>query len=56
MDHISSAQGMFAKMFNDGTVVINTTGSSMPEMVLSNLKEYRRFFELINKGYKAHRR
>jgi uncharacterized membrane protein YdbT with pleckstrin-like domain len=51
IDHINSSQGLFNKVFHNGNVIINTTGSNIAEMVASDLKDYRQLFEALKKNY-----
>jgi len=51
IDHINKSQGALNKMFHNGTVVVNTTGSSMPELVLTDMSKYAEFYEELKKHY-----
>ncbi len=51
IDHINSSQGMLNKMFHNGNISVNTTGSSSPEMVINNIHDYQAFFDLLKKNY-----
>lgn len=52
IDSINKYQGAFNKLFNNGNVVINTAGSSQPEMVLRSVIDYVDFYDKINEFYK----
>ena len=51
IDHINKGQGALNKLFKNGSVVINTTGSSRPELVLTNLPSFAEFYEELKKHY-----
>jgi len=51
IDHISKGQGALNKLFKNGSVVVNTTGSSMPELVLTDLPSFAEFYEELKKHY-----
>jgi membrane protein YdbS with pleckstrin-like domain len=51
IDHINSSQGMLNKMFKNGNITVNTTGSSSPELVINNIHDYREFFDVLKKNY-----
>ena len=51
IDHINFAQGMINKMFNNGNIVINTIGSSRPELVIRDISDYKGFYEMVEKRY-----
>ena len=51
IDHINKEQGMFNKLFNNGTVTINTVESSTTEMTLGNMPDYEEFYEKLKKLY-----
>ncbi|MBD3318889.1 PH domain-containing protein [Candidatus Woesearchaeota archaeon] len=51
IDHISIGQGAFNKMFHNGTITVNTIGSSEPELVIANIPRYKEFSEELNKHY-----
>lgn len=49
IDHVSFSQGAFNKMFKNGTISVNTTGSSTVEMTIRNISEYKEFYEVLKK-------
>lgn len=51
IDHINTSRGMFNKLFGNGNITINTAGSSRPELIISNIPNYAKFYEEINKYY-----
>ncbi|HLP79100.1 MAG TPA: PH domain-containing protein, partial [Acidobacteriota bacterium] len=51
MDFIQTKENFIDKMFGTGSVVINTVGSSAPEFVLKNVKNYQEFHALVKKLY-----
>ncbi len=51
IDHINQSQSMFNKMFNNGNITINTVGSSIPELVISNIHNFREFYGVLKKYY-----
>ncbi|MFT5387279.1 MAG: membrane protein YdbS with pleckstrin-like domain [Candidatus Omnitrophota bacterium] len=52
IDFINSHQGVLNKMFNNGTVTINTAGSSRPEITVKNISNYREFYKELKSVYK----
>ena len=50
IDHINKRQGPLNRLFGTGTITVNTAGSSTPELVLRNLKDYNEFFRILE-GY-----
>ena len=51
IDHINKSQGALNKLFSNGNVVVNTTGSSLPELVLTDMSKYSEFYEELKKHY-----
>jgi membrane protein YdbS with pleckstrin-like domain len=51
IDHINSSQGFLNKMFSNGTVSINTTGSSGVEMNIRAIADFKEFYKEIQKHY-----
>ncbi|MBT4824859.1 PH domain-containing protein [Candidatus Woesearchaeota archaeon] len=51
VDHINFYQGMLNKMFNNGTITINTIGSSTTELMIKNIPNHKEFYELLKKNY-----
>ena len=51
IDHINYYQGMLNKMFNNGTITVNTTGSSLPELTIMNIPNYKKFHDVLKKYY-----
>ena len=51
IDHINTSRGMFNNIFKNGNITVNTTGSSRPELTLSNIPNYKEFYEELNKHY-----
>ncbi|MFW5746165.1 MAG: PH domain-containing protein [Nanoarchaeota archaeon] len=51
IDHINVQQGMLNKIFGNGNISINTTGSSGTEMVLSNVPDHERFYRVLKQHY-----
>ena len=51
VDHINLSQGNLNRIFRTGNVSVNTTGSSRPEMVIRNLKDFRQFYDILKKHY-----
>ncbi len=52
IDFINTYEGMLNKLFSNGNITVNTAGSSAPEMILSNIPEYKVFYETLKKYYK----
>ncbi|MFW6013836.1 MAG: PH domain-containing protein [Candidatus Nanoarchaeia archaeon] len=51
IDHINSHQGPLNKLYSNGKVIINTTGSSSAEMVVGNIPDFREFYEELKISY-----
>ncbi len=51
IDHINFEEGFLNKMFQNGTVTINTVGSSKPEMKVANTSNFRAFYDKLKKYY-----
>ncbi len=50
IDHINFSQGMLNKMFKNGNITVNTTGSSSAELIIGDIPDYKEFYETL-KGY-----
>ncbi len=50
IDHINFSQGVFNKVFNNGNITVNTTGSSSAELIIQDIPDYKEFYEAL-KGY-----
>ncbi len=53
IDHINLIQGMLNKMFSNGTIAVNTTGSRWTEMMIQNIPDFKKFYEELQKRYQA---
>ncbi len=51
IDHINFGQGMLNKMFKNGNITVNTTGSSMAELTVRNIPNYKEFYDTLKKYY-----
>ena len=51
VDHINISQGPLNKIFGTGNISVNTTGSSRPELVISNIKDFRHFYDVLKRHY-----
>jgi len=51
IDYIKISQGAINKMFKNGNVDVNTLGSSLDEMNVKNIPNYREFYEELKKHY-----
>ena len=51
IDHINSHQGPINKLYSNGKVIINTTGSSSSEMTVGNISDFSDFYEELKKSY-----
>jgi membrane protein YdbS with pleckstrin-like domain len=51
IDFINSDSGFLNKMFNNGNITVNTAGSSQPELIISNIPNYKEFYETLKKFY-----
>jgi membrane protein YdbS with pleckstrin-like domain len=52
IDHIAKYQGLLNKIFKNGSIVVHTTGSSMPEMIIVNIPNQSEFYEKLEQYYK----
>ncbi len=53
IDHINSYRGFFNKIYSNGKISINTTGSSGVEMEIKNISDYLEFYKELQKEYKS---
>ncbi len=51
IDHINFGQGMLNKMFRNGNITVNTTGSSMAELTVWSIPNYKEFYDVLKKYY-----
>lgn len=51
IDHLNVNQGMLNKMFGNGNVSVNTTGSSTAELVVVDIPDYRKFYDKLKECY-----
>jgi membrane protein YdbS with pleckstrin-like domain len=51
IDHLKSFEGLTNKIFRNGSIVVHTTGSSRPEIVIYNIPNYRKFYSTLEKYY-----
>ena len=51
IDHINVSQGMFNKMFNNGSITVNTIGSSAAELTVANIPDFKNFHDILKKHY-----
>ncbi|MBU1975249.1 MAG: PH domain-containing protein [Nanoarchaeota archaeon] len=51
IDHINFKQGAINKMFKNGTIVVNTVGSSTPELIMTTMHDFQNFFDELKKYY-----
>jgi membrane protein YdbS with pleckstrin-like domain len=51
IDHLTNYEGLLNKIFKNGSITIHTTGSSMPEIIIVNIKEFRSFYKKLEQFY-----
>ena len=51
IDHINTSQGLLNKLFKNGNVTVNTAGSTMPELTILNIPDFRKFYDNLNSYY-----
>ncbi|MGM5488632.1 MAG: PH domain-containing protein [Nanobdellota archaeon] len=51
IDHINTSREMFNKLFGNGNITVNTTGSSSPELIIRNIPNYQQFYDELNRYY-----
>lgn len=51
IDNMNVLQGLFHKVFKNGSITLETAGSLMPEMVISNINDYQSVYEMIKEKY-----
>ncbi len=51
IDHLNFEEGFLNKMFQNGTVTINTVGSSKSEMSVANTPNFRAFYDELKQHY-----
>jgi hypothetical protein len=42
---------MLNKMFHNGNISVNTTGSSTPELIIGNIDNFKEFYDILKKYY-----
>ena len=52
MDFINFTQGPINKIFGNGNITINTIGSSAPELTIRNIRDFKKFYEIVKGRYK----
>lgn len=50
--HINEYSGFLNKLFGNGTVAVNTKGSSAAEMFVADIPNYKKFYETLKRNYK----
>ncbi|MFH1439422.1 MAG: PH domain-containing protein [Candidatus Woesearchaeota archaeon] len=51
IDYINFSQGMLNKMFSNGNITLNTTGSSTAELTINDISNFKEFYEILKKYY-----
>ncbi len=51
IDHTNLRRGMFNKLFANGTIMVNTVGSSKPEITVNDISNYNEFYTALRKLY-----
>ena len=51
VDHINLDRGASNKLFGTGNISVNTAGSSRPEIVIRNIKEFKQFYDFLKQKY-----
>ncbi len=51
IDHLNKDRNFLNKMFNNGSITVNTRGSNKPELVVKDIKEYDAFFGELEESY-----
>jgi uncharacterized membrane protein YdbT with pleckstrin-like domain len=51
IDNIGSDQGFLNKIFKTGNILISTAGSSTPELILTDVKDFKKFYEVLEENY-----
>lgn len=51
MDFINFTQGPVNKIFRNGNITVNTTGSSKPELTIKNIMDFKKFYEILKSKY-----
>jgi len=52
IDFVNAEQGPLNKMFGNGNITVNTAGSRKPEMVIKNVPDHKKFYEILQAHYK----
>lgn len=52
IDFINFTQGPINKLFSNGNITINTTGSSKSELIIRNIKDFKNLYENLKKNYR----
>ncbi len=51
IDHLKKFQGITHKIFGNGTVIVHTTGSRMPEIIIRDIPKYNEFYSSLESYY-----
>jgi uncharacterized membrane protein YdbT with pleckstrin-like domain len=51
IDYINKDRGFTNQVFKNGNVTIHTVGSSSPELILTDVKNYEKVYEELKKQY-----
>lgn len=51
INHINFDQGMLNKIFKNGNIEVNTTGSSKTELTIKNIHNFKEFYGVLKKYY-----
>jgi len=51
INHINFDQGMLNKLFKNGNIEVNTTGSSKTELTIKNIPTFKEFYGVLKKYY-----
>lgn len=51
VDYINKQQGMLNKLFRNGSITVNTIGSSRPEIIIANIPVYQQFYDELKNRY-----
>jgi len=51
IDHLRSFQGISHKLFKNGIVIVHTTGSSRPEIIVRDIPDFKAFYTTLEKYY-----
>jgi len=52
IDHLRTSEQILNKIFRNGNIIVHTTGSSAPELIIGDIPNYKEFYQQLEANYK----